>query len=145
MDEIIQSPNVEDEKVNSCDASHLIGKLDSILSSPSEFTSKTPETEIFPLLEQLRNTQITDENVHTKINILERWCKQLDDTCRAAYSREQITHHLKEVEAWEEWAWEDPIAIIQGKKSRTEEIQRSLTELPIEWLKTRVTGIIFGL
>ena len=123
---------IEAEHAN--DSSLLIDQIEAILNSPVEFTSNTLESRLIPLLEQIRDVD------DTRITRLEKWCDELDDASRAAYVRETILKLLSEVEEWDNWKWNLEIQHVEEKKGRVEEIREILTELPIEWLKSRVTG-----
>ena len=71
---------------------------------------------------------------------IERWCGELGDATRAAYARETITLFLEEVEQWGEWEWDSLTEEVEERKRRVNDINRSLRDLPIEWLKSRVQG-----
>jgi hypothetical protein len=125
------------------DASHLaplIDEIEAILTSPAEFTSSTFEDHLAPLLDRIK--WCDDDELCERIEKVERWCSQLDDAGRAAYTRETIVTFLGEVEGWDEWSWECAAEVVDEKKVRIEEVTRGLGRLPIEWLKLRVTGII---
>jgi hypothetical protein len=115
----------------------LIDQVELILTSPANFASSTPQDRLAPLVEKLR----WFEDVDDRVIRLERWCNQLGDACRAAYARETITKFLAEVESWGTWNWSSTAPEVQERKVRVEGIRNGLGELPIEWLKTRVTGI----
>ena len=125
-------------------ASHLstlIDQIELILTSPAEFTSSTPQNLLVPLLSKINSYNEADH----RIIQVEKWCNQLYDATRAAHARETIIEFLAEVESWEDWNWECPTSEVTERKSRIEEIKRILSNLPIEWLKTRVTGIFYSL
>lgn len=115
-----------------------IDEIEVILTSPGSFTSSTPELLLSPLLSKIN----TYENYDERIIRVEKWCNQLVDATRAAHARETILEILSEVESWGDWDWEETIEDVGEKKERIEEIKRTLNDLPIEWLKTRVTGTI---
>ena len=117
----------------------LIDQIELILTSPADFTSSTPKLLLAPLLAEINTCEEVDE-LHGRIVRVERWCNQLADATRAANAREIIIQFLDEVESWEEWQWDSGIVEVQEKKRRMEEIKKRLSELRIEWLKTRVTG-----
>ena len=70
-----------------------------------------------------------------------KWCEQLDDAVSAANAREVITAYLQEVTSWPEWTYSITAEVVELRKGRVTEIKKDLAELPIEWLKTRVTGL----
>lgn len=116
----------------------LIDQIELILTSPAKFASSTPEDRLAPLLQKLRSFEDVDDRVVR----IERWYNQLGDACRAAFARETITRFLAEVESWPDWIWNSTAPEVEERKVRVEQIKNGLGELPIEWLKTRVTGII---
>lgn len=120
--------------------SSLIDQIELILTSPADFTSSIPQTLLAPLLSEINTYDYDVEQ--DRINRVEKWCNQLSDATRAAFARETITEFLNEIESWEEWQWNSTITEVSEKKSRVEEIKRTLSDLPIEWLKTRVIGSI---
>ena len=71
---------------------------------------------------------------------IETWCGELGDATRAAYAREVIIQFLEEVERWGDWEWEAALDDVEEREIRVDEIKRSLRDLPIEWLKSRVQG-----
>ena len=130
----------DDSSEPTASASHLatlIDQIELILTSPAEFTSSTPQNLLVPLLSKINSYNEVDHRIHR----VEKWCNQLYDATRAAHARETIIEFLAEVEDWEDWDWGCPASEVAEKKSRVEEIKRILSNLPIEWLKTRVTGI----
>jgi len=119
----------------------LIDEIESVLSSPAEFTSSTPSTTLLPLLDSLHSSSHElEDDLQERLANVERWCGQLDDACRAAYAREIISTSLNKVESWPEWDWNTNGEEIERRRTRIEEIKLALAELPIEWLKKRVTG-----
>ena len=120
--------------------STLIDQIELILTSPADFTSSTPNTQLAPLLAEINAYEEVGE-LHDRMVMVERWCNQLGDATRAADAREIIVQFLDEVESWDEWQWKANLEEVQEKKGRVEEIKRGLSGLPVEWLKTRVTGI----
>jgi hypothetical protein len=116
----------------------LIDKLEGILVSPEEFSSDSLETRILPILRQLRGNEYD-----TRAAELEKWCSQLDDACQAAFARETIQKLLSEVQAWGEWKWDFQGHQVDEKQRRVEDMKKELADLPIEWLKSRVTGMSF--
>ena len=126
------------ERVSSHPSS-LIDQIESILNSPSTFTTSTPAT-LIPLLEKLEILE-TDEEGQDRIVRVVEWCEQLDDAVSAANAREVITAYLKEVTSWPEWIYSAQKEQVEIRKNRVDQIKAGLAELPIEWLKSRVTGI----
>src|SRR5579859_1797310 len=126
------------ERVSSHPSS-LIDQIESILNSPSTFTTSTPAT-LLPLLERLEVLE-TDEEGQDRIVRLVKWCEQLDDAVTAANAREVITAYLNEVTSWPEWTYSAQKEHVELRKNRVEQIKGGVAELPIEWLKNRVTGI----
>jgi len=119
----------------------LIDEIESILNSPAEFTSSTPSTTLLPLLDSLHSSSHEFEgDLQESVANIERWCEQLDDACRAAFARDTITTSLNKIESWPEWDWNTNGETIESRRTRIEEIKLALAELPIEWLKRRVTG-----
>lgn len=117
----------------------LIDQIESILTSPSAFTTSTP-TALFPFLEQLQYEDQDDEGQERIVRVV-KWCEQLDDAVTAANARQVITMYLEEVRSWPEWTYSTTAEAVGKRKERVEEIKRGLAELPIEWLKSRVTGM----
>jgi len=117
----------------------LIDQIEGILNSPAEFTSSTSQSVLPPLLSQI-NLEDASEELEERVIRLEKWCGQLSDATRAAETREIITRFLNEVEGWDEWQWSINIEDVQEQKGRVNEIKKVLSELPIEWLKSRITG-----
>src|SRR5271155_4034946 len=136
LPELVRVAGAED------DTSHLANQIEGILSSPADFTASTPQEILFPLLNRLRQRvhHLQDAATQGRVAQLEVWCKQLEDASRAAFARNKIVRHLTELETWEDWQWSFPVEEIQRRKVRVEEISLEIAELPIEWLKTRVTG-----
>ena len=120
--------------------STLIDRIELILTSPADFTSSTSKTVLAPLLAEINTCTEVDE-LHDRVVRVERWCNQLGDATRAANAREIITQFLDEIESWQEWQWQANLEEVQEKKRRVEQIKKRLSDLPVEWLKTRVTGI----
>ena len=120
--------------------SALIDRIEIILTSPADFTSSTYKTLLAPLLAEINTCADVDE-LHDRVARVERWCNQLGDATRAADAREIIIQSLDEIESWEEWQWGHNSEEVQEKRRKVEEVKRGLNELPIEWLKTRITGI----
>ena len=120
--------------------SSLIDQIELILTSPADFTSSTPQTVLSPLLSQINTYDSVDDETQERIARVEKWCNQLSDATRAAHARETITKFSGELESWNEWQWNCAVGEVEEKKGRVEEIKRTLSNLPIEWLKTRVTG-----
>ena len=143
---MVESPEVVEtvapEKRETSHLLFIITEIESILATPDEFTSTTPEAVLLPLLEEIQDDPAVDTDLYERISRIRRWCTQLDDACRAAYARDTINKFLKEIESFEEWTWEQELEIIQSKRSRIDEIKSSLNELPIEFLKQRVKGSI---
>jgi len=139
MEEAVES--VGDKVQLSSHLNSLITKIESILASPSEFTSKTLEKTIIPILSLIQDAEYVADELYERIGCIRRWCTQLDDACRAAYARERINEFLTEIENWEDWQWQDTLSTIESKRTRIDDIKQELNELPIEWLKNRVTGV----
>jgi len=117
----------------------LIDQIELTLTSPADFTSTTSQLVLPRLLQRLFDCDDVDvESV--RVGRIETWCGELGDATRAAYAREVITQFLEEVEQWGDWEWESPTDDVAERKVRVEEIKRSLRDLPIEWLKSRVQG-----
>jgi Growth-Arrest-Specific Protein 2 Domain len=131
--------SVADAVAASEDTSHLLNNVELILASPQDFSEDTPQQRIFPLLSTIRSREL-DPPQEDRLAQLGVWCKHLEDACGAAFARDKITTHLSELESWEDWQWDFSLQVMQEKRFRTEEIEREITELPIEWLKRRVTG-----
>jgi hypothetical protein len=123
----------------------IVTQIESILSAPDEFTSTTPEKVITPLLHQIQEGLCNDNDLRDRISRIRRWCAQLNDACRAAHARDTVTEFLTEINAWDEWSWEDELDPLQEKRSRLDEMKSALNELPIEFLKERVKGNFFVL
>ena len=119
----------------------LIDQIESILTSPSSFTTHSA-TDLLPLLDQLQLSEEDDDEAQERIIKIVKWCEQLDDAVRAAHARETITTYLKQVTSWPEWTYSISTEAVEEMKGRIERIKKGLAELPIEWLKIRVTGII---
>ena len=117
----------------------LIDQIELTLTSPADFTSTTSQLLLPQLLQRLFGCEDVDVESR-RIARIETWCGELGDATRAAFAREVITQFLEEVERWGEWDWEAPTEEVDQRKRRVEEIQRSLGELPIEWLKSRIQG-----
>lgn len=120
--------------------STLIDQIELILTSPADFTSSTAKTRLAPLLAEINTCEEVDE-LHDRVVRVEQWCNQLGDATRAASARETIIQFLDEIESWEEWQWTASLEQVQEKRERVEAIKKGLSKLPVEWLKTRVTGI----
>jgi hypothetical protein len=140
MAESFIKPNTFEFDVEASHLSALIDQIEVILASPAEFTSSTLETRLSPLLRAINECDL-DDDLYDRVIQLERWCNQLQDATRAAFTRETILKCLGEIESWEDWSWDTPVQEIDIKKSQIDGIKRILKELPIEWLKSRVTGI----
>ena len=115
----------------------LLGRIEKVLTSPADFHPTTPEDLLGPLLAELS----VHEDDDGAISRVEEWCSHLADAVQAAESRDTIRGFLAEVESWEDWRWDLQSDYVEKKKGRIEEIRGTLTRLPIEWLKGRVTGI----
>ena len=120
--------------------STLIDQIELILTSPADFTSSTAKTLLAPLLAEINTCEEVDE-LQDRVVRVEQWCNQLGDAIRAANARETIIQFLDEIESWDEWQWKADLEQVQEKRGRVEAIKKGLRELPVEWLKTRVTGI----
>jgi hypothetical protein len=134
-----QSATMLDESSSAVETSpldSLIDQIELILTSPANFASSTAQDRLSPLLQKIRSF----ENIDDRVIRLERWYNQLGDASRAAFARETITKFLAEVESWPDWTWNSTASEISSRKVRVEQIRNGLGELPIEWLKTRVTG-----
>ena len=118
----------------------LIDQIELILTSPADFSSTTSQLTLPPLLRRLYDIDYVSEE-NERLTRIERWCGELGDATRAAYARETITLFLEEVEQWGEWEWSSPTEQVEVRKRRINDINRSLGELPIEWLKSRVQGL----
>jgi len=118
----------------------LIDQIELILTSPADFSSTTSQLTLPPLLQRLYDVDYVSEE-NERLTRVERWCGELGDATRAAYARETITLFLEEVEQWGEWEWSSPTEEVEVRKRRINDINRSLGELPIEWLKSRVQGL----
>jgi hypothetical protein len=116
----------------------LIDEIEAILTSPETFTSSTPDKDILPLLSRIRDCEKYNDDV--RVDRVQRWCGQLDDASRTAFARETITSFLEEVQSWPEWNWKANEEDVERIKIRVKQIKNTLNELPIEWLKRRVTG-----
>lgn len=119
----------------------LIDQIESILNSPCTFTTSTPTT-LLPLLERLEHLETDEEGQETIVRLV-KWCEQLDDAVSAAHAREVIAAYLREVISWPEWTYSAQKEQVEIRKNRVDQIKGGLSELPIEWLKSRVTGIYF--
>src|SRR5271170_8059923 len=118
----------------------LIDQIETVLNSPEDFTSSTAQSILPPLLSQINDYDVS-EQLEERVFTLEKWCRQLSDATRAAETRETIIGILNEVENWDEWTWNRNVIEVEEKKSRVTQIKRILAELPIEWLKSRITGL----
>jgi hypothetical protein len=124
------------------ETSPLVSYLDQIeliLTTPTEFRASTPQDRLSGLLERVRGCANVDE-LGERVDRVQRWCGQLADACRAAFARDTISEFVDEVEDWGEWTWDSTSMEVDGRRGRVREIKNVLGELPIEWLKTRVTG-----
>jgi hypothetical protein len=119
----------------------LIDQIESILTSPGTFRTTTA-TSLLPLLERLQFCNYDDDGIQQRIVKIVKWCEQLDDAATAAHARETITAYLKEVISWPEWTYSTPAEVVEIRKERVHQIKWGLAELPVEWLKTRVTRTI---
>lgn len=118
--------------------SSLIDQLELMLNSPGTFTPSTP-TSLLSLIDKLPFRE-ADEEVQARIARVVKWSQQLDDAVSAAHARQVITAYLKEVTSWPEWSYSVHKKQVQVVKNRVDEIKQDISELPIEWLKSRVTG-----
>ena len=138
----IKETSMDNDSSTHTDNNQPLSQLELILSSPTQFTPTTPEEKIFPLLREVESlADVGSPEERDRIRNLSRWSKLLEDCCRAAYSRDEITRYLKEVESWPEWNWDEKEEKIEFIRRRIEEIKTGIGSLPIEWLKSRVTGI----
>jgi hypothetical protein len=115
----------------------LLEQLEKTLNSPSTFSPTTPHLVLAPLLLELRSHDDDDDG---RISALEECCRHLADATTAAEARDTVHALLAEVEDWDDWRWDADLGYVDGKRGRIEGIKATLSTLPIEWLKARVTG-----
>jgi hypothetical protein len=143
---IASSDSRADEPCRGVEPSHPTSYIDhleqieSILTSPAEFTPTTPEDRLAPLLHAIRTCD--DDDLRERVDRVERWCGQLADVSRAAHARDQIIYFLNQVQSWPDWMWGFSREDVDSRKERIKEIDAAMGELCVEsWLKKRVTGI----
>lgn len=113
----------------------LLDQVEKTVNSPSTFTPSTPHLVLAPLLAELRSLDDDDG----RISLAEDWCRHLADPTSAAEARDTVRSLLAEVEDWDDWRWDEALACVDEKRARIEGIKATLSTLPIEWLKARVT------
>jgi hypothetical protein len=131
--------NISAEEGDTSPLSVLIDRIERILLSPERFTSSSALLEIHPLLQQISKHEGDElEREGERVRHVETWCAQLQDATQAAYSRERITSILDLVQSWGPWNYE---SLVEHGEGQMESIIKEVEELPIEWLKQKVTGI----
>jgi hypothetical protein len=134
-----ESPETQTHPLHASPLVSLIDQIELTLTSPADFTSTTSQLLLPQLLQ--RSFGCEDVDVESRrVARIETWCGELGDATRAAFAREVIIQFLEEVERWGDWEWEAALDDVEERKIRVDEIKRSLRDLPIEWLKSRVQG-----